>query len=100
MPHPTQAGLPGHLLRIAALAALATAYPLVTVAALPAETGAAESFKGLDANGDGYATAEEASAAHIGAEDFAAADRNRDGRLDVEEYLAAGLAPAAGKATP
>jgi len=44
----------------------------------------------LDANGDGYVTAEEA-AGQISPEAFKAIDKNNDGKLDEAELKASGL---------
>ncbi len=43
-------------------------------------------FKAIDANADGYISAEEAKAVEGLAAQFEQADRNKDGRLDRKEY--------------
>lgn len=77
---------------------LAVALVLSAGAAVAAVSGPApnqEEFLSVDANGDGFATLEEAVAALITTEAFDAADQNHDGKLDLAEYLAArqGQAP-------
>lgn len=61
----------------------------VVVAAVSSPAPAQEEFLSVDANGDGFATLEEAVAALITTEAFDAADQNHDGKLDLAEYLAA-----------
>ena len=46
----------------------------------------AHAFRGLDRNGDGYITRDEARRDDAVARSFDIADRNRDGKLDPEEF--------------
>lgn len=70
---------------------IAMSLPQVASAAVASQ--AAESFKTMDANGDGFASVDEAYAVHISADAFVAADSNKDGKLDADEYAASGLTP-------
>ena len=47
---------------------------------------AARAFRGLDRNGDGYITRDEARRDDAVARAFDVADRNGDGKLDAEEF--------------
>ncbi len=75
-------------LLIAALTTLAWGAPAAQAAV---ESTAPETFKKLDADGDGFVSAREAVIGMIATEVFIAADRDRDGKLDTEEYVTAGL---------
>jgi Ca2+-binding EF-hand superfamily protein len=70
-------------LTILALGATAAQAAIVDVAT--------ETFKQLDADGDGYVTAGEAVKAEIVSEAFVAADRDQDGKLSLEEFASASV---------
>jgi len=61
------------------------------VAQSAVDESAAEAFKKVDADGDGYVTVQEADTGLISKEIFMAADTNKDGKLDIEEFTIAGL---------